>query len=344
MISGTTIRPNPVVLFDAPYGGRMRAGIAEISKTGWVYLLDRATGKPLLGIPERPVPQEPRQKTAATQPYPIGDPLFPQSVDMAPEGFQLINGGRIFTPFWDQPVVYRPQMAVNWPPSSYDPRQQLFLRVRHRQSGRLLARCQGFRGPDRSRACGCRTASNGSFDVARRGMFAAFDLKTNRLVWEHSWPQGCFSGSLATRGGLVFTGRSDGRLTALNSATGDLLWQFQTDAGVNAPATTFEYHGTQYVAVMSAGTLVRRRQEGRQYLAVLAERQDGVPARELHRPRAEQLRRARRSAPNYRPWCSRPAHGSGQWQGAVRTLLRGLPWRGRARRSRRWRAAGGGGA
>jgi quinohemoprotein ethanol dehydrogenase len=53
----------------------------------------------------------------------------------------------------------------------------------------------------------------------------------------------------------VFTGRSDGRLTALDSATGNLLWQFQTDAGVNAPSSTFEYHGTQYVAVMSAGTL-----------------------------------------------------------------------------------------
>jgi mono/diheme cytochrome c family protein len=86
-------------------------------------------------------------------------------------------------------------------------------------------------------------------------MFAAFDLKTNRLVWENAWPQGCFSGSLATRGGLVFTGRSDGRLTALDSATGALLWQFQTDAGVNAPSTTFEYEGTQYLAVMSAGTL-----------------------------------------------------------------------------------------
>ena len=91
--------PNPVVLFDAPYHGTMRHGIAEIPKTGWVYLLDRATGKPLLGIPEKPVPQEPRQKTAATQPYPVGDPLFPQSVDIAPEGFTLVNGGRIFTPF-----------------------------------------------------------------------------------------------------------------------------------------------------------------------------------------------------------------------------------------------------
>lgn len=246
--------PNPVVLFDAPYQGRMRHGLAEISKTGWVYLLDRATGKPLIGIAERPVPQEPRQRTAATQPYPIGDPLFPQSVDMAPEGFKLINGGRIFTPFWDEPVVYRPQMAVNWPPSSYDPDSNYFFVCGIDNLAVSSHDAKAFTGPT-FEGMWMQNGKNGSFDVARRGMFAAFDLKTNRLVWEHSWPQGCFSGSLATRGGLVFTGRSDGRLTALDSATGELLWQFQTDAGVNAPATSFEYQGTQYVAVMSAGTL-----------------------------------------------------------------------------------------
>jgi alcohol dehydrogenase (cytochrome c) len=110
--------PNPVVLFDAPYNGVLRKGIAQISKTAWVYILDRETGKPLIGIDEKPVPQEPRQKTAATQPYPIGDSLIPQYVDIAPEGFDLVNGGKIFTPYWDKPVVYRPQMAVNRPPSS----------------------------------------------------------------------------------------------------------------------------------------------------------------------------------------------------------------------------------
>ena len=44
--------PNPVILFDAPYDGRLRKGIAQAAKTGWVYLLDRETGKPLLGIVE----------------------------------------------------------------------------------------------------------------------------------------------------------------------------------------------------------------------------------------------------------------------------------------------------
>ena len=61
------------------------------SKTGWVYILDRTNGTPLVGIDERPVPQEPRQGTAATQPYPRGDAFVPQQIDIAPEGTTLVN-------------------------------------------------------------------------------------------------------------------------------------------------------------------------------------------------------------------------------------------------------------
>ena len=70
---------SPVVLFDTVIDGKPRKGIAEAGRTGWLYILDRTDGKPLIGIPERPVPQEPRQKTAKTQPYPIGDATVPQS-------------------------------------------------------------------------------------------------------------------------------------------------------------------------------------------------------------------------------------------------------------------------
>ncbi len=246
--------PNPVVLFDAKYRGRMRPGLAEICKTGWVYLLDRRTGKPLIGIVERPVPQEPRQKTAPTQPYPVGDPLFRQDVNIAPQGFTLVNHGRIFTPYWNTPIVYRPQMAVNWPPSSYDPAtHRLFVCGIDRLATSVhrpgLFQQPNFRTFARLRAHTQFTRMRG------RGIFGAFDLTTNRLVWEQAWPDPCLSGSLATGGGLVFVGRSDGRFTALDASNGRLLWQFQTDAGVNAPASTFRYHGEQYVAVLSAGAL-----------------------------------------------------------------------------------------
>ena len=58
-----------------------------------------------------------------------------------------------------------------------------------------------------------------------------------------------------TDAGLVFIGRSDGRFTALDSSNGARLWEFQTGAGVNAPASVFEHRGQQHVVVYSAGNL-----------------------------------------------------------------------------------------
>jgi hypothetical protein len=72
---------SPVVLFDTTIDGKPRKAIAEAGRTGWVYILDRTNGKPLIGINETSEPQEPRQKTAKTQPIPVGDPTVPQCAD-----------------------------------------------------------------------------------------------------------------------------------------------------------------------------------------------------------------------------------------------------------------------
>jgi outer membrane protein assembly factor BamB len=91
--------------------------------------------------------------------------------------------------------------------------------------------------------------------IGSNGIFAALDMKTNKLVWQQRWKDSCYSGSVTTAGGLVFVGRNDGRLTALNSSSGLRVWEFQTGAGVNAPASVFEYQGDEYVAVYSGGSL-----------------------------------------------------------------------------------------
>src|SRR4051794_13950599 len=39
--------PSPTMLYDAVVGGKVVHGIAEASKTGWLYMLDRRTGKPI---------------------------------------------------------------------------------------------------------------------------------------------------------------------------------------------------------------------------------------------------------------------------------------------------------
>ena len=85
----------------------------------------------------------------------------------------------------------------------------------------------------------------------------------------------CYSGSVVTAGGLLFVGRGDGRLTALDSSNGKLLWEFQTGAGANAPSSIFEYQGDQYVVAYSAGNAFGPFRQGRQRLALFLEGDTG---------------------------------------------------------------------
>ena len=247
---------NPVVLMDVNVGGRTRKAIAEVGKTGWAYILDRQTGKPLIGIDERPVPQEPRQATAATQPFPRGDAVVPQLIEIAPEGHALVNDGRIFTPFVGKdPTIVAPGIwgGASWPPSAYDPVQQrLFVCASSVINGYTGGGDAKFAAPTNGVAYlgGATTFTR----IARTGIIAALDVTTNKLAWRYQWPEQCYSGTLATGGGLLFVGRNDGRLTALDSATGKQLWEFQTGAGMHAPVSTFEHKGKQYVLAFSAGS------------------------------------------------------------------------------------------
>ena len=248
---------NPVVLFDVEIDGVTRKAIAEVNKTGWVYILDRENGKPLLGIEERPVPQEPGQATAATQPYPVGDAIVPHFVDIPPMGFELVNQGRIFTPFLGaEGVIIAPSLygGANWPPSSYDPERQRVYVCASDIPGRFIGGDRDFERPaEGAHYTGGATAFAA---LPRVGIFAAMDMRNNRIVWRQRWNDQCYSGSVATAGGLIFTGRNDGRLLALDSDTGHPLWEFQTGAGLNAPASVFQHQGEQYVVAYSAGNVL----------------------------------------------------------------------------------------
>jgi alcohol dehydrogenase (cytochrome c) len=247
---------NPVILMDVSVAGRTRRAIAEVGKTGWAYILDRTNGKPLVGIDEKPVPQEPKQATAATQPFPRGDAIVPQAIAIAPEGATLVNDGRIFTPFAGKdPTIAAPGIwgGASWPPSSYDPIQQrMFVCASSVVTGYTTGADPKFAAPSSGNSFlgGATTFTR----AARSGIIAALDVTTNTLAWRYQWPDQCYSGTLATAGSLLFVGRSDGRLTALDSTTGKQLWEFQTGAGMHAPVSTFERNGKQYVLAYSAGS------------------------------------------------------------------------------------------
>src|SRR5258708_25079319 len=92
----------------------------------------------------------------------------------------------------------------------------------------------------------------GGYPIPGTGIFAALDMKTNRLVWRQAWKDSCYSGSMTTAGGLIFVGRNDGRLTALDSSNGKRLWEFHTGAGMHSPPLPFSFEVLQYRAASSA--------------------------------------------------------------------------------------------
>lgn len=246
--------PNPIILFEAPYRGVMRKGLAQAGKTGWVYLLDRVTGAPLVGIRETPVPQEPKQSTARTQPVPIGDALVKQQIDVAPEDHEVVDHGRIFTPFGEKAKLFAPLAGVNWPPSAYDPRTHWMYVCASESANGARADARQFQPPTFKESF--RGGDYVGAGLPSSGVYSALDVTTNRLVWQKRFNDGCRTGSLVTAGGLVFLGRNDGRVTALNAADGTRLWQFQTDAPVNSGISTFMHKGQQLLVAYAGGGFV----------------------------------------------------------------------------------------
>jgi quinohemoprotein ethanol dehydrogenase len=226
--------PTPLILFDQIYDGQMRKAIAAHTKQGWVYILDRVTGKPLIPIEMRTVPQEPRQLTAPTQPIPAGDPTAPQCAEPVP-GYER---GCMFTPQWSDTMIAQPSASGDWAPGAYDPRTgYLYFTVG------VSTRRFTLNG---------RTAVPGTREY---GLITALDSRTNKHVWQKEVPYlaGFGSGVLATGGGLLFHGGTDGFFRAFDSKTGEELWRFQTGFGADAPAAAYEINGEQYVVIAAGG-------------------------------------------------------------------------------------------
>lgn len=137
--------PSPPTLFQIPGVGDGKAGLAQTTKMGHIFLLDRETGDPFYRVEERVVPQGgvPEENLSPTQPFPTHPgPLHP--LDLEPEdafGFSfldrgscrdLIEGNRwegIFTPPSVEGSLQMPHTAggMNWGGVAIDPERGLLL-------------------------------------------------------------------------------------------------------------------------------------------------------------------------------------------------------------------------
>jgi len=65
--------PSPPTLVDIRQNGRTIPALASVGKTGYMFILNRETGKPIFGVEERPVPKGdvPGEWYSPTQPFPV---------------------------------------------------------------------------------------------------------------------------------------------------------------------------------------------------------------------------------------------------------------------------------
>ena len=131
--------PCPPVLVTVRYKGRKTDAVAQVTKTGFVFLLDRETGKPLFPVQERPVPASDLEGEASwpTQPIPLKPPPFlrqafteQEITDLSSEAhefvlrrFQQTRGRKIFTPPSREGTIVFPGFhgGANWSRASFDP-------------------------------------------------------------------------------------------------------------------------------------------------------------------------------------------------------------------------------
>ncbi len=213
--------PAQPALFQVPGVGRGRPALAQATKMGHIFLLDRETGEPLYPVEERPVPQAgavPGEILSPTQPFPTHPPPL-HAATLGPDdawGFtpideafcrDLIAGFRsegIFTPPSLEGSIQYPGSAggANWGGVSIDPvRGLLFVNQNH------LAMAQ---------------------QLIPRAEFAKLDpasaVYPDELYPMAGTPYGLKRISLLSNFGAPCIRPPWGSLTAVDLASGEVLW------------------------------------------------------------------------------------------------------------------------
>ena len=213
------------VLIDGEIDGKPRKLIAQASRNGYFFVLDRATGKNILTTE---FVKTNWAKGVDAKGQPIPNPAKQPQTDGA-----LVSpnqGG-----------------AVNWPPPSFSPDTGLF----YVNATRAFSVYYIFDQTEKPEGWGGNDHGGWS-----ESMLRAIDYKTGKVRWTHKWEGGGVrSGVLSTAGNLVFTGDTGSNLVALTADTGKPLWHANLGAAVSNGPMTFELDGCQYVVAGAGDSL-----------------------------------------------------------------------------------------
>jgi alcohol dehydrogenase (cytochrome c) len=87
------------------------------------------------------------------------------------------------------------------------------------------------------------------------GSLHAISVETGRTLWKYEQRAGYMS-LVASGGGLIFGGDTNGHFRAFDQSTGNVLWEVNLGSPVTGYPITYAVGGKQYVAVSTGNSLV----------------------------------------------------------------------------------------
>jgi len=292
--------PCPPVIVSVMHNGKRVEAVAQLTKTGFCFLFDRLTGKPLFDVVEKSAaPSDiPGEETSETQPEPVKPPPFSptlftidQITDISSESHNFVTQalrrlrfGQPNLPPTTAGTVVLPGFhgGATWSGGSFDPTTGLLYVNSNNVPYISVIRPNVSAGYDFGGYTYFNDQSGYPANKPPWGSLTAIDLNTGTFAWQvplGEYPElkakgvpqtgmENFGGTIVTAGGLVFVGGSkDEQFHAFDKATGKLLWQYPLPYGGYATPATYRVNGRQYVVIGAGGGGKLRTKSGDTYLA-----------------------------------------------------------------------------
>ncbi len=280
------VYPNLVTLI---HDGKQIDAAVQLTKTGYAFVFDRETGKPLFEVQEVPAIRSdiPGEASWPTQPVPVRPPPFSKQVfdedavtNISDEARQSVleqlaklRPGGNFNPPSVQGTIAMPGFhgGATWSGGSFDP-ETGWLYVSSNNIPNIITLVPAAEGQafPWSVQGYIKFRDDEGYPAIKPpwGQLSAIDLNRGELVWQVPLgeyaeltgrgipPTGTenFGGTITTAGGLVFIGGSkDEKFRAFDKTTGQILWETQLPAGGYATPSTFMAGDRQYVVIAACG-------------------------------------------------------------------------------------------
>jgi alcohol dehydrogenase (cytochrome c) len=239
--------PSPKMLYETTINGETRKVVANFSRNGFYYTLDRANGQFIRA-------DQYQEKVTWTRGI---DPKTGKPVDYDPaRAVQLYAGigtlrnkpGQESCPLWNGSPTF-------FPPTFDAKRMIAYVAGAEGCTAGYTIKIPMDETKDwvGQRMC-CQEAGRSS----AHGALWAVDVRTGKLIAKEQFRIPNESGMLSTAGDLLFTGHHDGRFAAYDADTLKEVWSFSLGTPITAPPMSYSAGGKQYIAVVAGGTALLR--------------------------------------------------------------------------------------